>query len=47
MIRTAFALFLAVASAAILPAQIPDPADGVGMGHLHLRVSEADYAAHK
>ena len=47
MIRTAFALFLAVASAAVLPAQIPDPADGVGMGHLHLRVSEADYAAHK
>jgi catechol 2,3-dioxygenase-like lactoylglutathione lyase family enzyme len=47
MLRTAFALFLVAASAAILPAQVADPGDGVGMGHLHLRVSEADYAAHK
>ncbi len=47
MFRTAFALFLAVASAAVLPAQIADPGTGVGMGHYHLRVSEADYDAHK
>jgi catechol 2,3-dioxygenase-like lactoylglutathione lyase family enzyme len=47
MLRTAIVLFLAVASAAILPAQIPDPGDGVGMGHHHLRVSEADYDTHK
>lgn len=47
MLRTAFALFLAAATAAILPAQIADPGTGVGMGHHHLRVNEADYDAHK
>lgn len=47
MLRTAFTLILAVASAAVLPAQIADPGEGVGMGHLHLRVGEAEYPAHR
>lgn len=47
MLRPIFALFLAVALPAILPAQVADPGDAVGIGHLHLRVSEADYPAHR
>src|SRR5690606_26432222 len=47
MLRTVFALFLAAASASILPAQVADPGAAVGIGHLHLRVSEADYPAHR
>lgn len=47
MLRTALALFLAAASASILPAQVTDPGTGVGIGHLHLRVSEANYPAHR
>lgn len=47
MQRITFALLLGVAAAAILPAQIADPGTAVGMGHHHLRTSEADYDAYK
>jgi catechol 2,3-dioxygenase-like lactoylglutathione lyase family enzyme len=48
MLRTFFLMLAAVVAASSLVAQIPEPPDGgVGMGHLHLRVSEADYPEHK
>jgi catechol 2,3-dioxygenase-like lactoylglutathione lyase family enzyme len=47
MYRITIASLLTAATAAILPAQIADPGTGVGMGHHHLRASDADYDAYK
>ena len=47
MYRTTFALVFAAAAATVAPAQIADPGTGVGMGHHHLRASEADYDTYK
>lgn len=48
MLRTLLVAFFSVVTPTILPAQIQSPeGSAVGIGHLHLRVSEADYAEHK
>lgn len=47
MLRTFLLILVTAVAVTSLAAQIPDPpVGGVGMGHLHLRVSEADYAEH-
>lgn len=47
MYRTTIALLLGALAAAVSPAQIADPGTGVGMGHHHLKASEADYDMYK
>lgn len=48
MLRTLLLILVTAVTTAVLPAQIPEPPEGgVGTGHVHLRVSEADYDEHK
>lgn len=47
MHRITIALLLGALTAVLSPAQIADPGTRVGMGHHHLRASEADYEQYK